>query len=87
MNLFKGLVEIGQSVRYRIFTSVRARKDHGSVVSRTRLEEFEGTVTVYDGGKVVVDSPRGRIEYDLRDGKIVAGRGSVDAPPLAADPE
>ncbi|MBI2566336.1 MAG: hypothetical protein HYV63_04805 [Candidatus Schekmanbacteria bacterium] len=73
LQLFDGIVEIGRFVRYTIHSTERRRAGMGALVSRTVVNALEGTVTVYDSGIVVIDSPRGRLHYDLRDGNISAG--------------
>ncbi len=69
-DLMNASVEISNKVRYRIYATERYRENYGKVISKTRLDKFQAVITVYESGKVVIESPMAGMEYDLVKGEM-----------------
>ncbi|MBN1296644.1 hypothetical protein JXA80_07670 [bacterium] len=66
----KGITYINKAIQYRIHATDRINEEHGLVIVDADLDEFKSRVTIFENGKVLVQSPHRTVEISLKEGVI-----------------
>lgn len=67
----KGITYINKNIQYRIHATDRVNETHGVVIVDAELEEFKSRVTIFENGKVLVESPHRTVEISLVGGELL----------------
>jgi hypothetical protein len=71
--MIRGIAFINKGLKYQIHATDREHENFGIVAIDAQLDEFNAKITVYDSGMVVIESPRRRVQIQLKDGSLQCG--------------
>ncbi|MBN1550177.1 hypothetical protein JW979_01860 [bacterium] len=66
----KGIAYINREFRYQIHATNRTDPRFGLILVDANMDDFDAKITIFDSGKIIIQSPKRRVEINLKDGSM-----------------